>query len=407
MKTDRLPAAALAAVLVGCTLMLLIMCCVISLWDSNLSIKTMFLNHTQMGIHIESGYVLYGMDAALPERLLKDSSIQLFEDVSSSRLKMGRKNWGLYEVVTVKSDRGRCRSVRLLGKSPAGASAELLYVADRGQCLSVAGRVEINGSMAVPGGALRYTQIRGDFFCGRKPDSGEIGGSLDSLFVPLRGGNTENEIAGDMERLGATPEIFRRSFSDPPVCLDTGSRLEGVDIRGQVVLCNPDSVVISRDCRLENVIVVAPVVRIDDGFRGSVQVFASDSVSLGKGVVLKSGSGVCVKSDHPYRCIRIGEQCELNGYVIVGKGAVPRDPVRPNYSQAPTAVVNGLVYVDGIADVHGTVNGCLLAGACYYFTPEGYYADMLYDLIINDLQKGGYPVFLDGPYERQVLKWLE
>lgn len=405
MKSCTLPASVLATVLVVCTLMLLGVCVVMTLWDSRLMTGTVFLDSFQKEGYIESGYVMYGADSSLMVRLRADSTVLLFEDMPASRLKISRIPWGWYEVVNISAAGKYYSSSRLMGRKFSGTGGKILYLADHRNYLSVVGRVEINGEIAVPGGRLCYTQVRNEFFCGRKPRPETVTGSTPGLLLPE--GNAWGWGSGEMQRLSLTPAVFRRSFREPPVCLSVTCLLPEVDIRGQVVLTNPDSLIVSGDCRLENVILAAPWVCLGKGFRGSVQVFARDSVIVGEEVVLKSGSGLYVKGENPRPYIRLGERSELSGYVIVEGGNCSCDPVAPNYSQAETAVVNGLVYVDGVADVHGVVNGSLVAGECTYFAPEGYYSHMLYSLMLNERKEADYPLYLCGPYERRVLKWLD
>lgn len=153
-------------------------------------------------------------------------------------------------------------------------------------------------------------------------------------------------------------------------------------LTGPYVLCAADSLYIRGDCRLRGVIIVAGKVRIGTGFKGAVQVFARDAIGLEERVVLQAGSGLWVNGGTRWRSVRLGENCRVDGYVVVrGNTEQPQSPYA-HYHQPSSAVVRGLVYVDGIADVRGVVEGSLYAGELCHFASEGYYADLFYNVSV-------------------------
>jgi len=166
-----------------------------------------------------------------------------------------------------------------------------------------------------------------------------------------------------------------------------------------------DEVVIDSTCRLQNILVVGRTVHIGDGFRGTAQLFATDTVLIGRQVTLGYPSGVFVARENPGRYAEIGPKSRVEGYVIVDGDGRP-EVRRTNYRQERTAVVRGLLWADGAAQVQGIVSGCLVANQLAYYTPEGYYEDLLYDMTLLENPAAAYPLWGTTRYRRKEAAWV-
>ena len=93
--------------------------------------------------------------------------------------------------------------------------------------------------------------------------------------------------------------------------------------------------------------------------------------------------------------------------MIAGAKVIAGEQKQLLYYQPESSRVRGLLYVDGIAEVHGFVTGSLYARECYYFAPEGYYSGILYNAVLPGNPGGVYPLWMRGPYERREVKWLD
>ena len=99
--------------------------------------------------------------------------------------------------------------------------------------------------------------------------------------------------------------------------------------------------------------------------------------------------------------------CEVNGYIIVSGHDEESEVPSANYFQSKSSRVRGLVYVDGIAEVHGVVSGSLYARSCYYFAPEGFYSGILYDVALLETSLVSYPFWMGKNYERKEVRWVD
>lgn len=123
------------------------------------------------------------------------------------------------------------------------------------------------------------------------------------------------------------------------------------DVPGEVVLKGNDEGM--RDSLVRGFSVI-----VDSTFRGCVQVFARDSVTIMERARMEYPSGVCLVSDDDGAGLRIGKGAVVEGYAaILGRG---------EYRQEEGSVVRGLVYAPGKVYAGGSVTGSAFFGnPCY------------------------------------------
>lgn len=411
MKTGKhvFDASVLATVLVVSTLMLLGVLLVIELWNFDFTRYYLYQREEQVRANVESGFLLYGMDSTLHSRREDDGSVLLFEGDESSRVYYERERWGMYEVVSVKN--GRRKSIRLLGKNRESRYGATLYVPENGQAFSLTGKTFAEGDVYLPRNGISYTQVRSEFFKGKPLKEECIKTSVqDFPALEVESREVVDALlagAGEREWL-ANGAVLERAFDESVVCAETGEYLSGARVKGHVVLYAPGTLFVEQDTRLEGVILVGQRVEFADDFSGCVQVFAQDTILLGDRVCLKAGSGLHLwREGEKGGLVRLGEHSEVNGYVIVKADADDGERKRAVYVQPESSRVRGLVFVDGIAEVHGTVTGSLYARGCYYFAPEGYYSGILHNAVLPGNPGLAYPLLMEGPYERRTIRWLD
>ena len=97
----------------------------------------------------------------------------------------------------------------------------------------------------------------------------------------------------------------------------------------------------------------------------------------------------------------IGDRTSVNGYAIV-RDTVVRKKVSANYRQSRTARLRGLLWVDGVAQVQGVVSGCAVLQQAVYFSPQGYYKDMLYDVTLLENPVTAQPLWLPAVRRKEA-----
>ena len=95
------------------------------------------------------------------------------------------------------------------------------------------------------------------------------------------------------------------------------------------------------------------------------------------------------------RYAELGDRATADGYVIV-RDTVRHKKMAASYRQSRTARVRGLLHADGAAQVQGIVAGCAELRQAVYFSPQGYYKDMLYDLTLLENSATAQPLWHGG-----------
>lgn len=406
-KLQGLSASVLPSVLVAATLVLWMVLAVLSLWDMEIWQRARVYERMQERAYMESAFTLYEVDSTLPARLEQNGRTKLYEEEDASWVSITVEPWGLFEVVTVET-MGGIRQSRMFGDAEEREEKGVLFVPGQEHVLSLAGYTRVEGDVYLPRGEVAYAELRSLFFEG-VPLRSDCIHSSPGNFPVLR-----DRVEEEIEVLFRSPgredvpgKPLWVSFADAVWHLQVPSRLSGVSISGRVVLHASDSLFVENDNYLENVILVARKVRISDGLKGCLQIFARDTIIVGDEVMLFPGSGLWVGGKNGEGHISIGDDCEVNGFVIVARGRVPENSPAPHYRQPASARVRGLVYVEGIADVRGTVTGSCYVRAPYYFTPEGYYAFTLFGACLLSHEEVAYPFWMVSSWERREIKCVD
>lgn len=406
---NRLPASVLATVLVVSALMLLTVLGVLALWEADFLFFSRAGYLSRQRANVKSAFVLYAADSTLTERLDEQGGLRLYDSLPDSRVRIAVRPWGLYEAVRVEAADPRIAPIRLFGSAAASDREGTLRYATDAAALTLTGRTVLHGRLLLPRHGVQYGQIRSRFFDGERI-AGERVGRAGKELPPVR---TDTRRMTDsllrlLETPGAcplTPDSLSVGFGEAePRLLDARSLGPGARIEGMAVLLG-EKVSIDSACRLRDVLVVGRTIRVGDGFRGRAQLFASDTVLIGQRVTLGYPSGVFVARENPDRYIEIGPHSRVEGYAIVDGDGRP-DVKRANYRQDRTAVLRGLLWADGAAQVQGIVSGSLVANSLVYYSSEGYYEDMLYDMTLLENPAAAYPLWAATAYRRKEAGWV-
>lgn len=395
----------LATVLVVCTLMLVALFALISLVDTESYLYYGTRYRKQKQAFLDAAFLLYENDPELVGITGGEYEIKLFEDDPSSRVTLSRSFWGLYEVVRASSGGEGFRAAKLFGHAQ-NAGHYALYVCDNRRAVTLTGKTNIRGNLCLPREGILYGQMQSAFFSGKKIEPSAIRNS-NPEFPPLNIAlidSVKKWRTGEGEEFDGSN--LSASFFDPTVNLKTGN-LQQVKFRGNIILRANSKIVIDHTAQLEDVILIAPSITISKGFSGTVQIFVSDTVIIESGVMLNYPSGILIVQAASGSYVEISESSRVDGYVVIHPGTGAKEPGRaPNYKQCAGAGTSGLIYVDGIAQVQGSLVGSLWVNQPNYYTPQGYYTHTFHELTVQGADQAAYPLWFEDDHSRKTVKWL-
>lgn len=353
----------------------------------------------------------------------KDSVIDLFGEGRDSVL-LKKLHWGLYEVGIVKSFTSghALNKVFLYGFDPDTLTRSAIFLVDFSRPLSVSGATIINGDCFLPEAEIKRAYIEGKSFEGTDLVAGNIKRSgkslpvLDTIMTEnflkfLKGTPPDKE---DFE-LKEDPEedTIRHSFFQKTLLLKyTGFlRLSSKVLSGNIIICSDTVVVVDSTAKLDNVLIFARGVRIENGFKGSIQVFAKDSITTGEycEFVYPSSFGlfkIDFQTMQPF--ILVGKGTKITGILFSHQKV--SDLQQTLITMEKETYLTGQVYADGYLDAKGTIYGNATCNKFLLKTASTIYENHLLDATI-DLSRlskhyTGSSIVSSSEHKR-IIKFLE
>ncbi|MBI4946040.1 MAG: hypothetical protein HY840_06530 [Bacteroidetes bacterium] len=323
-------------------------------------------------------------------------TIDLFGEGGDS-VKLERKTWGIFEVAVSEAFRKSIRSKKsaLIGYRSDTSSA--LYLADRDKPLSLCGKVIIRGNCALPKAGVKRAYIEGQNFVGDKMIDGTVTSSEKN--VP----EMNKELIAQVQKITndtypdkdtvclidekGIPDTLIRGFDKKTLFLvsNTAIRITNQHISGNVIIVSGKSITVGGDARLQDIILIARGILVQEKFTGAVQAFGTDSVVLEAGVSLTYPSVIgLIKETSSVQnpAIKIGENASVSGVLFAYQSTYDnRNQVKINI--AKDAVIEGLVYSNGLVDLKGSIYGSLYASGLILSTPSSVYENHLLNATID------------------------
>ena len=368
-----------------------------------------------------SGVVfLQGNDNVL---INKSQVIDLFENGNDS-VHLTKKSWGAFEIDIAEafSKHHRITNIALSGSGMGVESTMALYLADKDKPLSLCGKTEIKGDCFIPKAGVKRAYIEGQNFIGSELINGKTNYSSklvdkpNDIFIQIiskifNGEELEHDslIAIDQETL---PDL-KRSFLSNTIVLHASSILsiDNTKLSGNIMLISDKKIVITPDAILNDIIVCAPKVVVENGFSGCIQIFAYDSVVVQEKTNLQYPSLIGLirqKNSCQNTAIVLKEGVEVTG------GVFAFDPTQEFNKQTiitidKDALVNGLVYTNGSLDLRGSVIGSVICSGFILNTPSSVYENHLLNASIDRTRLSKYFVtanLLKQTTNKKTVKWL-
>lgn len=354
---------------------------------------------------------------ATPEQLPLNEWVwlDLYEEGVDS-VGVQRSLWGVYELLQVKAVQGThhlSKSV-ILGNAPE-VNEPALYVADQDRSIKLAGNALIRGDAYLPKAGIkagyidRYGYNKPELVSGKsfrsEPvlpiDTKVYLASLKSLFaetgaMPIDSLTQELVVSFNV----ADKALFH---STSPIRLGNGQVLVG-----KMVVRSDKQITVSPTARLDGLILLAPKIVFEQGFQGTVQAFATDTLLIEEKVFLSYPSAVGVLQKKGGALLTVKPEASVEGVVFL-LAKEKYDNMDLIWLQENTKVL-GQVYGQGTVQHEGSIDGSLYAQKLYIKTHSSREEDYLYNGQINRERLPREYVgsaMLCGKGKRKIISWVE
>lgn len=313
----------------------------------------------------------------------KETELDVFGDGIYSYAE--KKNWGFYDILVSKTifKNDTIYKTALVGTKEDNKKALALYTTDYDRVLKLSGKTRIYGNIKVPIGrteqAYINNQVGNDVVIKGTEEQSE------DRFPKLN--KDINTATGNYERItlqNVENGILVNSFEEETKVLDLdGVRTIGNLIcKGNLILNSNGPLKIDKTAILSDVVIIAPEVTIDSGFKGNIQIIAKKDVTVNENASLLYPSSIYIKSDIDSVSVRIKKDAKLAGGIVIDgntyKGSLKRQLIIEE-----DATVIGDLYCYGRTELKGEIIGGIYSDRFFLKTKSSNYENVIYNATIN------------------------
>ncbi|MGW9686751.1 hypothetical protein [Flagellimonas sp. 2504JD1-5] len=333
-----------------------------------------------------------------------------------------KSHWGIFEKYVVVSQFHKNRFVKtaLVGGGM-DQDFSALYLKDNDRPMVIAGKAKITGNAYLPKQGIRPGSIRGQFYQFTRPVYGNVKQSTKTL-PPL-----DSEMRAYIQQLQS--KVFgmsgnntlrfssrlqlSNSFKSPTQYIQGDVlRLSGCNLVGNVVVVATHKIMVGNDSNLQDVLLIAPEIEIEDRFSGRLQAIAFNRIEVGRRVNLEYPSALVVdrgsrpnNKERRQPNIEIGSETMLKGIVAYFE-KTEENQFFPQVVISKKASVYGEVFCEKNLELKGDVFGNVTTNAFMAMENGSVYQNHLFGGTINtDFLPQQYVGLLLNK-EKAVAKWL-
>lgn len=347
----------------------------------------------------------------------KEVVMDLFADGKDS-LALRKELWGIYELGMVKAFELKDTLKRSFLIGNAFLDSNVLYLADEDRPLSLSGKTKLTGNAELPKSGLKQSYVDGQPYEGKELIRGKITESnrnvppldeklilqVERNFKPEKGMlfNVRDSMVNSFFN---GVQLYQMELNQPMI--------EDTKLRGKIILISDTVVNIAATTVLEDVQIYAPAIVVAPGFKGSCQLFARDSIVIGKDCTFNYPSFAGIfkpKGGKIQSKISIGEGVTFSGILMTYEKN--RSDLQTMIYLGAKSRLKGEVFATGYIKMEKgiTVYGKVYAKRFIMQTPATLYENYLIDITLNRKLLSKYYlssiVFKRGIPDKKVLKWL-
>jgi hypothetical protein len=386
-----------------------------------------FLRFTiRQSVHenLYSGFNFTSSDAC--EITASPQKIDLYGDKTDS-IEYTKKWWGCYQVVGVRSFRKGISENMLCLTGTSFGKDTALVLTENNKPIAVAGKTELRGLCFIPKAGTKPAHIEGESFWGDKVIDGaqmQAPQQLPDLNPVIYKQVEELNNQANEDSLITLDQIpdadtIKNSFLSKTLRIIAGGTisLDNIGLSGNIVVQSPKRIIVNKGSILENVLLNAPVIEIKEGFSGTLQALAVDSIIVGDEVSLSYPSSLLlinkpvIDTAHkniPMPALLVGEKCIIKGTLAACiKGGNITNKIYLKLGKE--SQVQGMVYSQGYLDVQGTITGAAYAKGFILNTRSGVYEQHLLNAVIDRKSLSDFFVagaLFEGKSPNKIVKWV-
>jgi hypothetical protein len=303
------------------------------------------------------------------------------------------KSYGLLSLVLAQSyiSNDTVSSVHFVGTRNLDKNA--IYLTNLSKSLSYSGEVKLIGNNQLPNTFIETSYINNSLnklvmegkISVSEPKLPEINPDFKKIFLGLK---SETAKLTDIER--PKDSLYYNSFFNITKEIQVKSTLSNIIFKGNFVLRSEDSIRVKKNTVLEDVILIAPKITFEEGFKGTVQAFATKGIELEEKVTLNYPSVLCVYNETLDESkIKIKKECHITGAVVLfGNNDTQIDKNTIEIDEK--GLLFGDLYCTGKLMLKSNIYGSVYTNRFFLKTASSSYENMISNIEINTEKRPAY-----------------
>jgi cytoskeletal protein CcmA (bactofilin family) len=355
---------------------------------------------------------------------VRDTISVPLNDEDYKSIKSHKSFWGTYEKLHSKAKIKTTvlQKTALVGSKVDNIDKSALVLKDNNRPLVLVGNTQIKGKAFLPKRGVKSGNIAGTSYYGENYVYGNT--ALSKLFPKI-----DQEILSHVESLTNdvtfnnekaefldlnTSKQHTNSFENSLQLLYSNSEivLSNVSITGHIAIQSQTKIVVEASAKLTDVILVAPVIEIQERVKGTFQAFATESISVAKHVTLEYPSALVMQRNYvrdessQTKMIYVADHSVIKGNVLVlGKTEATNYDAQAKIM--PNAIIKGVIYCEQNLELRGTVYGTVYTDNFIIKEKGSIYQNHLFNAKISsselELEFVSLPI---NHSKKGIAKWL-
>lgn len=372
-----------------------------------------------------------GINALLQQKEFSTDTIPLdFIKKENQTVKIHLSQWGIFEkgISTSQFRKKKFIKTAIIGGLINAEESPTLFLQESYNALTVVGNTAIRGIAYLPVQGVNSGYIAGHSYYGSQLIYGSIKKSTKELPQPKRQLLESIEYSlkqykplteDDYLSLEKSSKIInsfllktKTIYSEDPITL------ENKTITGNIIIKSEILIKIKKTSVLKDIILIAPVIEIEDETTGTFQAIASKRITVGKACKLSYPSALVLFQDNKNNPDEVSTN-PMDNKIFIDTKSVVKGSIC--YFQTKTtndfqtqivlekdAVIKGQVYCNGNLEVKGTVSGSVITKQFLANESGSIFVNHIYNGTIENQNiptiYGG--IVFEEEQPKTVLKWL-
>lgn len=268
-----------------------------------------------------------------------------------------------------------------------------IYLTNLSKSLSYSGKVKLLGDNQLPSTFMETSYINNSLnelkVEGKnnvsEPQLPEINLDFKKIFLGIK---SERIKLADIEK--TKDSLYYNSFLNSTKEITVNQNLSNIIFKGNFILRSDDSIRVKKNTVLEDVILIAPKITFEEGFKGTIQAFATKGIELEEKVTLNYPSVICVYNEGTEESkIKIKKECTITGAVVLFGNKI--DVIDKHSIEIDeSGLLFGDLYCTGKLMIKSNVYGSVYTNRFFLKTGSTSYDNLISDIEINTTKRPDY-----------------